>query len=60
MELLRQRLRNFLFKEGVSQKFIAVETNINPSKLSKFKNHKDDLGICDRTSLDKFLTSKGY
>ena len=60
MELLRQRLRDFLFKEGVSLKFIAVETIINPSKLSKFKNHKDDLWNCDRTSLDKFLTSKGY
>lgn len=60
MELLRERLKKFLSNEGVSQKFIASKTNINPSNLSKFKNNKDDLGICDRNSLEKFLAEKNY
>ena len=60
MELLRERLKNFIINEGVSQKFIAIKTDINPAKLSKFKNNKDDLGFCDRNSLDKFLAEKNY
>ena len=59
-EKLRERLLNIIKNEGVNQKFIANQTNISEALLSRFKNGKTNMYSCDRESLDKYLSSKGY
>lgn len=59
-ELLRKRLLDIIKIEGVNQKHIAKQTRIPESLLSRFKNNKCELGLLDRESLDKYLSSKGY
>lgn len=59
-EDLRSRLLNIIRNEGVNQKFIAKQTNINEGLLSRFKNKKTELDLIDRESLNTYLLSKGY
>lgn len=59
-EDLRSRLLNIIRNEGVNQKFIAKQTNINEGLLSRFKNQKTELDLIDRESLNTYLLSKGY
>lgn len=59
-EDLRSRLLNIIRNEGVNQKFIAKQTNINEGLLSRFKNRKTELDLIDRESLNTYLLSKGY
>ena len=59
-QVLRDRLLQFIYAEGVNQKYIAKKTRINEGLLSQYKNCKHNLGLLDRESLDKFLASKGY
>lgn len=59
-EKLRDRLLDIISNEGVNQKFIAKQTNINEGLLSRFKNNKATLDLIDRESLNQYLLSKGY
>lgn len=59
-EFLRGRLLNFIENEGVNQKFIANQTKISETSLSRFKNGKAKLYLADRESLNSYLLSKGY
>lgn len=60
-ETLRARLKNIIKVEGINQKHIANQININESLLSRFKNGRTDLLYrCDIEALDNYLTSKGY
>lgn len=57
---LRQRLVNFIETEGVNQKHICLQIQINQALLSRFKNQKYELNLIEAESLDKYLKSKGY
>lgn len=59
-EKLRNRLLDIISNEGVNQKFIAKQTNINEGLLSRFKNRKATLDLIDVESLNQYLLSKGY
>lgn len=59
-ELLRERLLNYINNEGVNQKFIANQTKISETSLSRFKNRKAELYLVDCDSLNSYLLSKGY
>lgn len=59
-EFLRERLLNFIENEGVNQKFIANQTKISETTLSRFKNGKVKLYLADRESLNSYLLLKGY
>ena len=57
---LRQRLIDFIEKEGVNQKHICSQIKINQALLSRFKNQKYELNLIEAESLDEYLKSKGY
>lgn len=59
-EMLRERLLKYINNEGVNQKFIANQTKISETSLSRFKNRKAELYLVDCDSLDEYLSSKGY
>lgn len=57
---LKTRLLKLIDNEGTSQKFIAKQTKISETMISLFKNDKAKLGLIERESLDRYLTSRGY
>lgn len=42
---VREKLQNYLYKKGVKQTFIALNTGLSNCSISKFLNNERDLSV---------------